>query len=142
MKQYELSNGIDRAHIKIPEHLDHENAHTFEIEDLKRLILKTSQDLAESDRKRREDFKEYELQKEFEKQEQLRRLDEEKKKQYMEDLKKQQEKHNKHEKLHHPGSKDQLEEVWEKQDHMDGQEFDPKTFFMVGFFYKYFIYIH
>uniref|UniRef100_A0A336LQC7 CSON000905 protein n=1 Tax=Culicoides sonorensis TaxID=179676 RepID=A0A336LQC7_CULSO len=131
IKQYELSNGIDRAHIKIPEHLDHENAHTFEIEDLKRLILKTSQDLAENDRKRREEFKEYELQKEFEKQEKLRELDEEHKKQYLEELKKQQEKHNKHEKLHHPGSKDQLEEVWEKQDHMDGQEFDPKAFFML-----------
>lgn len=32
--------------------------------------------------------------------------------------------------LHHPGSKQQLEEVWEKQDHMD-QEFDPKAFFMM-----------
>lgn len=30
--------------------------------------------------------------------------------------------------LHHPGSKQQLEEVWEKQDHME-QEFNPKTFF-------------
>lgn len=24
-----------------------------------------------------------------------------------------------------------MEEVWEKQDHMDGQDFDPKTFFML-----------
>lgn len=32
--------------------------------------------------------------------------------------------------LHHPGSKQQLEEVWEKQDHMD-QRFDPKAFFMM-----------
>lgn len=31
--------------------------------------------------------------------------------------------------LHHPGSKQQLEEVWEKQDHMEDQEFNPKTFF-------------
>lgn len=44
---YELSNDIDREHFKIPEHLDHENQHTFEIEDLKKLILKTSEDLAE-----------------------------------------------------------------------------------------------
>lgn len=34
-----------------------------------------------------------------------------------------------HSQLHHPGSKQQLEEVWEKQDHMEDQEFDPKTFF-------------
>lgn len=130
-KQYELSNGIDRQHMKVPEHIDHNNLHTFEIEDLKRLILKTSEDLAENDRKRREEFKEYELQKEFEKQEKLRELDEEHRKKYEEELKKQEEKHNKHEKVHHPGSKDQLEEVWEKQDHMEGQEFDPKTFFML-----------
>lgn len=31
--------------------------------------------------------------------------------------------------LHHPGSKQQLEEVWEQQDHMEDQEFNPKTFF-------------
>lgn len=34
-----------------------------------------------------------------------------------------------HSQLHHPGSKQQLEEVWEKQDHMEDQDFDPKTFF-------------
>lgn len=44
---------------------------------------------------------------------------------------KQQQKHNKHEKIHHPGNKAQLEEVWEKQDHMDGLDFDPKAFFMM-----------
>lgn len=130
-RQFELSNHIDREHMKIAEHLDHENQHTFEIDDLKKLILKTSQDLSENDRRRREEFKEYELQKEFEKQEKLRALDEEHRKQYEEELKKQQETHNKHEKIHHPGNKAQLEEVWEKQDHMEGQDFDPKTFFML-----------
>lgn len=130
-RQFELSNHIDRDHMKIAEHLDHENQHTFEIDDLKKLILKTSQDLSENDRRRREEFKEYELQKEFEKQEKLRLLDEEHRKQYEEELKKQQQTHEKHEKIHHPGNKAQLEEVWEKQDHMDGQDFDPKTFFML-----------
>lgn len=33
--------------------------------------------------------------------------------------------------LHHPGSKQQLEEVWEKQDHMENQQFDPKAFFFM-----------
>lgn len=32
--------------------------------------------------------------------------------------------------VHHPGSKQQLEEVWEKQDHVD-TEFNPKTFFFL-----------
>uniref|UniRef100_U5EJI6 Putative nucleobindin 2 n=1 Tax=Corethrella appendiculata TaxID=1370023 RepID=U5EJI6_9DIPT len=129
-RQFELSNSIDRNHMKIPEHLDHENEHTFEIEDLKRLILKTTEDLAEADRRRRDEFKQYEMQKEFERQEKIRSMDEEHKKQYEQELKAQQQKHDDHEKIHHPGNKAQLEEVWEKQDHMDG-EFDPKTFFML-----------
>lgn len=33
--------------------------------------------------------------------------------------------------MHHPGSKQQLEEVWEKQDHMENQDFDPKIFFQL-----------
>lgn len=31
--------------------------------------------------------------------------------------------------IHHPGSKKQLEEVWEKQDEMEGENFNPRTFF-------------
>lgn len=33
--------------------------------------------------------------------------------------------------LHHPGSQRQLEEVWKNQDHMTGQEFNPRVFFQV-----------
>lgn len=50
------------------------------------------------------------MQKEFEKQEKLRTLDEEHKKQYEEELKRQQQKHNQHERVHQPGNKAQLEE--------------------------------
>lgn len=58
--QYELTNDLDRDHLKIAsnhKHVDHENPHTFEIDDLKNLIQKTSEDLAEADKKRREEFK-------------------------------------------------------------------------------------
>lgn len=71
------------------------------------------------------------MQKEFEKQERMKTLPDDERKKYEEDLKLQQQKHNKHEPLHHPGNKAQLEEVWEKQDHMDAADFDPKTFFMM-----------
>ncbi|KAJ9580412.1 hypothetical protein L9F63_003936, partial [Diploptera punctata] len=128
-KEFELKNGMDTDHLKIPEHVDHTNPHTFEIEDLRKLILKTTADLAEADRKRREEFKEYEMQKEFEKQEQLKELDEEHKKELIKDMEEKEKKHKEHEPLHHPGSKQQLEEVWEKQDHMESQEFNPRTFF-------------
>merc|ERR1712088_880958 len=46
-----------------------------------------------------------------------------------EEMEKMEAKHNAHEKLKHPMTKDQLEEVWEDQDHMDPQDWDPKTFF-------------
>lgn len=39
-------------------------------------------------------------------------------------------KHKNHKKLHEPGHKAQLQEVWEEQDQMQ-QDFDPKTFFML-----------
>lgn len=55
----------------IHHHVDHSNPHTFEIEDLKKLIAKTTADLAEADRKRKEQFKQYEMEKEFQKQEKL-----------------------------------------------------------------------
>lgn len=39
-KEYNLMNGLDMSHLKIAEHLDHSNTHTFEIDDLKKLIAK------------------------------------------------------------------------------------------------------
>lgn len=129
-KEYELENEIDRQHLKINQHLDHANKQTFEIEDLKKLIKKTAEDLAEADRKRQAEFKEYEMQKEFEKEMIKKELDEEQRKKFEEEQKSLKEKHKKHEKLHHPGNKAQLEDVWEKQDHMDKQDFNPHIFFM------------
>jgi hypothetical protein len=42
-KEYELRHGMDTDHLKIPpEHLDLSNPHTFEIEDLRKLILKVT----------------------------------------------------------------------------------------------------
>ncbi|KAI4469754.1 nucleobindin [Holotrichia oblita] len=111
-------------------HLDHANPHTFEIEDLKKLIAKTTEDLAEADRRRREEFKQYELQKEFEKQEKLNHTSGDDREKLEKEYRELEEKHKKHDKLHEPGHKQQLEEVWEEQDHMQ-QEFNPKAFFML-----------
>jgi len=44
-------------------------------------------------------------------------------------LKKQEKKHNEHEKLKHPGGREQLEEVWEERDHMDKESYNPRAFF-------------
>ncbi|CAG5038915.1 unnamed protein product [Parnassius apollo] len=131
-KQFELTNDLEINTGKIPsnEHLDHGNPHTFEIEDLKKLIKKTTADLEAADKQRKKQFKEYEMQKEFEKHQKMEAMDEAQKKEYMEKLKQEEDAKKHHQPLHHPGSKQQLEEVWEKQDNMD-QQFDPKAFFMM-----------
>ena len=129
VKQYEKNRGIDRQNLKMPVHIDVSN-HKFEIEDLKKLIQSTTNDLEEADKKRREDFKTYEMEKKFEKEERLRHIqDEEARGKERQKLEEMQNKHKQHEKLKHPMTKDQLEEVWEEQDHMQPEDWDPKTFF-------------
>merc|ERR1711942_79619 len=112
-----------------PNHLDHSNPHTFETEDLKRLIKEATRDLEEQDKVRKEEFKRYEMEKEHRKREELAKLSEEERKKEKDRLENMEKKHKDHEKIHHPGSKDQLEEVWEETDHLDKDDFDPKTFF-------------
>lgn len=83
----------------------------------------------ELDKKRKEKFKEYELKKEAERAHKVAQMDAEARakaeKEHAEAVKR----HNEHEKMKHPGSRDQLEEVWEESDKMDKDNFDPRTFF-------------
>lgn len=128
-KQYELSQGIDKKHMKIPKHVELKHP-TFEVADLQRLIKQTTDDLEEADKARREDFKKYEMEKKFEKEMRLKSInDTEERKVVQEEMEKMEAQHKNHDKLKHPMTKDQLEEVWEEQDHMDPQDWDPKTFF-------------
>nr|XP_022921078.1 nucleobindin-2 [Onthophagus taurus] len=129
-KKKELMDDNEIDEDPIHHHVDHENPHTFEIDDLKKLIKKTTEDLAEADKKRRDEFKQYEMQKEFEKQQKLNETAPDERNKLEKEYKEQEEKHKKHEKLHEPGHKQQLEEVWEEQDQMQ-QNFDPKTFFLL-----------
>ena len=76
IKQNEIRQGIDRKHMKIPQHLEVRSP-KFEIDDLKKLIKSTTQDLEEADRKRRDDFKRYEMEKKFEKEERLKHIEDE-----------------------------------------------------------------
>ncbi|XP_071038709.1 nucleobindin-2 isoform X3 [Parasteatoda tepidariorum] len=122
--------GLDRKNgVKIPKHLDIDNPHSFEMEDLKKLIQSATTDLEEIDRQRREEFKTYELEKEAAYRESLQNLTSEEKKKAEEHHKELIEKHKDHPKVHHPGSKPQLEQVWEEQDHLPKDEFNLRTFF-------------
>ena len=58
MKQFELNNGIDHNNLKIPHHIDPSKV-KFEVEDLRKLIKATTNDLEEADKQRREEFKRY-----------------------------------------------------------------------------------
>lgn len=109
-------------------HLDHSNPHTFEVQDFQMLMDKVRKDLEKADEERRQNFKEYEMQKEFEKEQKMKAMDEEHQKAYLKELEEAKKKAQQHDPVHHPGSKAQLEEVWEKADHMM-QKFNPKTFF-------------
>ncbi|XP_039989593.1 nucleobindin-2-like [Xiphias gladius] len=111
------------------EHLNHTNPDTFEVEDLDRLIKSATNDLENFDKDRHDEFKRYEMMKEHERRERLKNMNEEdrkKEEQHYEEMKK---KHADHPKINHPGSEDQLKEVWQEADGLDPEDFDPKTFF-------------
>ena len=55
----------------MPKHVDHGNLETFEVNDLEKLIRQATNDLEEVDKLRREEFKEHELEKEFERRQNL-----------------------------------------------------------------------
>lgn len=111
------------------EHLNHQNPDTFESRDLDMLIKAATADLEQYDRTRHEEFKKYEMMKEHERREYLKTLDEERRKQEESKFEEMKRKHEDHPKVNHPGSKDQLKEVWEEADGLDPNDFDPKTFF-------------
>ncbi|XP_052008162.1 nucleobindin-2-like [Xyrauchen texanus] len=118
-----------QALLKQFEHLNHMNPHTFEVEDLDRLIKSATNDLENYDKERHEDFKRYEMMKEHERREHLKKLDDEARKKEEEHYEEMRKKHADHPKINHPGSEDQLKKVWEETDGLDPNEFDPKTFF-------------
>ncbi|KAK7833356.1 hypothetical protein U0070_017355, partial [Myodes glareolus] len=91
--------------------------------------LDSLQDLEQYDRTRHEEFKKYEMMKEHERREYLKTLDEERRKEEESKFEEMKRKHEDHPKVNHPGSKDQLKEVWEEADGLDPNDFDPKTFF-------------
>ncbi|XP_005990574.1 nucleobindin-2 isoform X2 [Latimeria chalumnae] len=122
--------GVDhQALLKQFQHLNHHNPDTFEPKDLDMLIKTATNDLENYDQERHEEFKNYEMKKEHERREYLKTLDEEKRKEEETRYEEMRKKHSEHPKVNHPGSKDQLKEVWEETDGLDPNDFDPKTFF-------------
>ena len=59
----------------------------------------------------------------------LKAMDEKKRLKAEEEFQAEREKLRHHEKINHPASEEQLEDVWEKEDGLNRDDFDPKTFF-------------
>ena len=85
--------------------------------------------LADLDKQRQEEFRRYEMQMEHRRREKLREMDNEHRAQAEKEFQEMQKKLKDHEHLRHPASKEQLEDVWEHQDGLNKEDFDPKTFF-------------
>lgn len=118
-----------QALLKQFEYVNHMNPHTFEVDDLDRLIKSATKDLENYDKERHEEFKKYEMMKEHDRREHLKTLDEQERQKEEEHYEEMRKKHADHPKVNHPGSQNQLKEVWEEADGLDPEDFDPKTFF-------------
>nr|XP_054761895.1 nucleobindin-2-like isoform X3 [Lytechinus pictus] len=112
-------------------HVDFRNEHTFEEEDLNNLLQKATKDLEENDRERRKEFKRYEMEKELKRRNEMKMMNEEERAEARRKYEEERKQMKQHAKLNHPGSKKQLEEVWENTDHLDKKDFNPKTFFFL-----------
>lgn len=115
--------------VKIPEHIDFNDWGKFGKEDLRKLILKTVFDMDNLEKQRKENFKEYEMKKKVEQDRQMEQMSEEERLHYLRQMEDARRRHNEHEPLKHPGSRDQLEDVWEDADRLDKDSYDPRTFF-------------
>ncbi|CAF0785461.1 unnamed protein product [Adineta ricciae] len=113
----------------LPQHLDHDNSDTFNEADLERLIRHASKDLDEIDRQREEEFKQYELRKEYQRRAKLAKLTKDERKRLEELHHEALEQKKRHRPVNHPGSRDQMEEVWTKVDKLETNQFKPKAFF-------------
>lgn len=125
-KQIEKDGGAEN--IKVPEHIDVQNWEKFNKEDLRKLVVKTVADMEELDRQRREDFKKYEMQKKAEEDHKLAQMTPEEREKAKNEMEAAEKRHNDHEKLKHPGGRDQLEEVWEESDHVTQDKIHMKFF--------------
>ena len=91
--------------------------------------MQAHRNLEKLDEKRREDFKQQEMWMEHQRRQKLAQMNEQQRLKAEEEYRRKHEDLKHHEKLPQPGSKEQLEQVWEEDDGMPKEEFDPRTFF-------------
>ena len=85
--------------------------------------------MEELDQRRKDEFKRYEMQMEHVRRQKLKEMNEKQRLEAENKYQQQQEEMKRHEKLKHPASKEQLEDVWENEDGFNKDAFNAKTFF-------------
>lgn len=115
----------------IAAHFDHAAPHSFTEDDVIKLISSAAKDMDDFDQDRHDRFKKYEMHRKIQEENRMKSMTDEEKNAELERQREQRKKHNDHEPVNHPGSKKQMEEIWNEQDEMKDEEFDPKTFFMI-----------
>ena len=134
-------------------HIDPENVENFSLKDLNRLIKSVAADMGNFDAKRHQQFKEYEMHKAMEREDKLEQMNAYEKAEFEKEEKKRIQRHMENAKIPHPVStyllkwvlivnvhfqfsRDFLEDVWSTFDHLKGETFSPKTFFLLHGIYS------
>ncbi|XP_011605346.2 nucleobindin-2-like isoform X1 [Takifugu rubripes] len=126
----EKGHAVDyQAILKQFEHLNYMNPDKFEVEDLDLLMKGINKRLEQVDESQREEFKKYQMMKEHKRRAYIKSLTEEERKKEEKRYQEIQQKRANHPKINHPGSEDQLKQVWEETDGLDPDDFNSKTFF-------------
>ncbi|CAH0386466.1 unnamed protein product [Bemisia tabaci] len=111
-------------------HLDTKNPHSFEADDLRYLLKATVDDLNKLDQMRRQAFKNHEMKKKMEEEERINAMGSEQRESYYTHKRNWAEIYRQREKqVRHPGSEEQLKDVWKHTDQMNFQDFNPTLFF-------------
>ncbi|TNN00689.1 hypothetical protein fugu_011935 [Takifugu bimaculatus] len=125
-----LRHAVDyQAILKQFEHLNYMNPDKFEVEDLDLLMREINKRLEQVDKSQWEEFKKYQMMKEHKRRAYIKSLTEEERKKEEKRYQEIQQKRANHPKINHPGSEDQLKQVWEETDGLDPDDFNSKTFF-------------
>jgi hypothetical protein len=103
----------------------------YDQDDIQKRMDEQRRILEEIERKRRDEFDHYQMQQERQKRENLKAMDEQQRLKAEQSLREQRERQMHHERMNQPASKQQFEEVWEEDDGLKDEEFDPKTFFFL-----------
>jgi len=110
-----------------PIHHGDEDKGSFTQVDLTKLLSRFNDIATVLDEKRKAKFKKYVMKKEIDRRDGLKDKSEEEKAEAEKKFK--EHKTKRHAKMHQPGHKEQMKEVWEKMDGLDPESFDYKTFF-------------